>query len=151
MTNIVSVIEEFLSAAGASYVSVEEHTIAGQTIYNIKTENHALIGTYGDTIHALDTLVKKIVEKMSGTVEDEERVQFLVDVNGHRAKHIDDLKAKAIIMAERARSFQYDVELTPMNAYERLIVHTVLQDAPNVKTESRGEGRGRRVVIRYVV
>jgi spoIIIJ-associated protein len=53
------------------------------------------------------------------------------------------------MMAERARSFQYDVELTPMNAYERLIVHTVLSDSPNVKTESSGEGRNRRVVIKY--
>jgi spoIIIJ-associated protein len=52
-------------------------------------------------------------------------------------------------MAERARSFQYDVELSPMSAYERLIVHTTLQNAPNVKTESLGEGRNRRVVIKY--
>ena len=53
------------------------------------------------------------------------------------------------MMAERARSFQYDVELSPMSAYERLIVHTTLQGAPQVKTESQGEGRNRRVVIRY--
>jgi spoIIIJ-associated protein len=53
------------------------------------------------------------------------------------------------MMAERARSLQYDVELSPMSAYERLIVHTTLQDAPNVKTESQGEGRNRRVVIKY--
>ena len=36
-----------------------------------------------------------------------------------------------------------------MSAYERLIIHTTLQDAPNVKTESQGEGRNRRVVIKY--
>ena len=53
------------------------------------------------------------------------------------------------MMAERARAFQYDVELTPMSAYERLIIHMTLADAPNVKTESLGEGRNRRVVIKY--
>ena len=53
------------------------------------------------------------------------------------------------MMAERARSFQYDVELSPMSSYERLIIHTTLSDAPNVKTESQGEGRNRRVVIKY--
>ena len=74
---------------------------------------------------------------------------FLIDINEQRTRQIKDIQTKALMMAERARSFQYDVELTPMSAYERLIVHTTLQDAPNVKTESQGEGRGRRVVIKY--
>ena len=78
-----------------------------------------------------------------------DRLMFLVDVNDHRARQIRDLQTKAVMMAERARSFQYDVELTPMSAYERLIIHTTLQNAPNVKTESQGEGRNRRVVIKY--
>ena len=60
-----------------------------------------------------------------------------------------DLQTKAKMMAERARSFQYDVELSPMTAYERLIIHTTLQNEPHVKTESQGEGRNRRVVIKY--
>ncbi|MFZ2886964.1 MAG: R3H domain-containing nucleic acid-binding protein, partial [Minisyncoccia bacterium] len=79
----------------------------------------------------------------------DEEMHFLVDVNDYRTRQIRDLQAKALMMAERARSFQYDVELSPMSAYERLIVHTALQDAPNVKTESQGEGRNRRVVIKY--
>lgn len=74
---------------------------------------------------------------------------FLVDVNDYRAKQIKDLESKALMMAERARSFQYDVELSPMSSYERLIIHTTLQGAANVKTESQGEGRNRRVVIKY--
>ena len=99
--------------------------------------------------------MKKIAEKhlppraqeVSG--EHDHHTMFLIDVNEHRTKQIKDIQTKAIMMAERARSFQYDVELTPMSAYERLIVHTTLQDAPNVKTESQGEGRNRRVVIKY--
>jgi len=74
---------------------------------------------------------------------------FLVDVDEYRIRHIKDLQNKAKMMAERARSFQYDVELSPMTAYERLIVHTALQEEPHVKTESQGEGRNRRVVIKY--
>ena len=117
----------------------------------------ALIGMHGDTVHALDLLVKKIVEKRlpagpsrDAEVEAEsETPHFLIDVNDYRAKQIKDLQNKALMMAERARSFQYDVELSPMSSYERLIIHTTLQDAPNVKTESQGEGRNRRVVIKY--
>jgi spoIIIJ-associated protein len=112
-----------------------------------------IIGPHGDTIYAIDTIVKKMIEhaleKRSATEEAEEPL-FLIDVGGYRTQKIKDIETKALMMADRARSFQYDVELSPMSAYERLIVHTVLAEQPNIKTESQGEGRGRRVVIRYV-
>ena len=53
-------------------------------------------------------------------------------------------------MAERARELKYDVEMEPMSSYERLIIHSVLQGSANIKTESQGDGRSRRVVVRYV-
>lgn len=144
---------------GASHKSITRSTVAGQTIFAIETDDaRTLIGLHGDTVHALDHLVKKIVEQKmpqrpAGAEEEseseKERLQFLIDVNDYRAKQIKDLETKALMMAERARSFQYDVELSPMSAYERLIIHTVLTDAPNIQTESQGEGRSRRVVIKY--
>lgn len=157
---VTTIIEELLDAAGVEYSNVIESELAGQTIYSIVTKEtaHALIGFHGDTIHAIDSLVKKIAEKRlpagsegGGWTDGNNgnRGLFLVDINDHRTKQIKDLQAKALIMAERARSFQYDVELSPMSAYERLIVHTTLAEASHVKTESQGEGRNRRVVIKY--
>ena len=153
-------LKELLDAAGLAYTSITRSDISGQTIFAIEADDaRALIGMHGDTVHALDHLVKKIVETRStprgSSDQSPEQAEggraplFLVDVNDYRAKQIRDLQQKALMMAERARSFQYDVELPPMTAYERLIVHTTLQDEPNVKTESQGEGRNRRVVIRY--
>lgn len=143
------IITDMLEALGADYTGVDELEIAGQAIFSIRTDNgRPLIGGHGDTIHALDYLVKKVLEAKH-PVEGERAPMFLVDVNDYRTKQIKELQTKALMMADRARSFQYDVELTPMSAYERLIVHTTLQDAPNVKTESQGEGRNRRVVIKY--
>ena len=170
--NIVSTtLKGLLNSFGASYSDIQQIEVAGQTVFNIQTDDaRPLIGMHGDTVHAIDYLVKKITEKRlfpaeapGGATEDSERdavseetaragargTQFLVDVNDYRSKQIRDLQTKALMMAERARSFQYDVELTPMSAYERLIIHTSLADAPNVKTESLGEGRNRRVVIKY--
>ncbi len=147
-----TILKELLTALGATYSGIQKSTVAGQDIYNIQAEDgRALIGMHGDTVHAIDTLVKKIYEKRNPAPEgaQEERAMFLIDVNDYRSKQIKDLQTKALMMAERARSFQYDVELSPMSSYERLIVHTTLQDAPNVKTESQGEGRNRRVVIKY--
>jgi spoIIIJ-associated protein len=151
--DIASIIEELLHSMGFK-ATVSSSDIAGQTVYAITglAEPRQLIGIHGDTIHAIDHLVKKIVEKRfveSDREEGKEMPLFLVDIDEYRARQIRDLQTKAKMMAERARSFQYDVELSPMSAYERLIVHTALQDEPNVVTESQGEGRNRRVVIKY--
>lgn len=166
--DVETILKELLAAAGIPHGGIEQSSIAGQEIFSIRTDGdaRALIGTHGDTVYALDFLVKKIYENrlhlnaprsgasgehpaMQDVVTPERTPMFLVDVNDYRGKQIRDLQAKALMMAERARSFQYDVELSPMSSYERLIIHTTLQDAPNVKTESQGEGRNRRVVIKY--
>ena len=169
-TSVEGILKELLTASGLPYRAIVRSEAAGQEIFSIETDDaRSLIGGHGDTVHALDILVKKIYEKRlpaqtgnpvaaSDEMEGAERApaspsqggpMFLIDVNDYRAKQIKDLQAKALMMAERARSFQYDVELSPMSSYERLIVHTTLQNSPNVKTESQGEGRNRRVVIRY--
>ncbi len=155
MDFVEPILKELLGAIGISYSGISRNEIAGQTVFSIQVDDaRTLIGHGGETVHAIDYLVKKIVEqkqskKAAADAPAEEGPHFLVDVNDYRAKQIKDLQTKALMMAERARSFQYDVELTPMSAYERLIIHTTLQDAPNIKTESQGEGRNRRVVIRY--
>jgi len=157
---VETTLKGLLDSAGFQYSGVVHSEVAGQAIFSVSTDDaRSLIGSHGDTVYALDYLVKKIVEKklspaapIEGEVPDEEtkeNLHFLVDVNDYRAKQIKDLQNKALMMAERARSFQYDVELSPMTAYERLIVHTALQDEPHIRTESQGEGRGRRVVIKY--
>lgn len=161
-STIEDVLKGLLDAAGLSYNGIVRNDIAGQLVFSIQADDaRVLIGAHGDTIHAIDHVVKKIIEgKMAAdrraqaegsgaSTEERDEPHFLVDVNDYRSKQIKDLQNKALMMAERARSFQYDVELSPMSAYERLIVHTALQDAPNVKTESQGEGRNRRVVIKY--
>ena len=160
---VENILNELLTAVGVAHTGVVKTVLAGQTIFAIQMQDaRQLIGMHGDTVHALDHLVKKIVEKhllpeahtahaseSSEEAENKSALHFLVDINDYRAKQIKDLQNKTLMMAERARSFQYDVELSPMTAYERLIVHTTLQDQPNVKTESQGEGRNRRVVIKY--
>ena len=154
---VETTLKELLDAAGIAHGGIVQNDAAGQIIFSIQTDERSLIGMHGDTVQALDYLVKKIIEKhmspaILGDVETgagSPAPRFLVDVNDYRTKQIKDLQNKALMMAERARSLQYNVELSPMSSYERLIIHTTLQDAPNVKTVSEGEGRSRRVVIQY--
>lgn len=53
------------------------------------------------------------------------------------------------MLAERARTFKHDVEMSPMSPYDRLIVHASLTGLPDIKTESLGEGQVRHIVIKY--
>lgn len=146
MQQVKEIVEDVLKKGQISFSGLETMETAGQKIISIKAENpRALIGPRGEAIRAFDYIVKKIAEQRG--VED---LHFLIDINDYRLKQIQDLQNKARIMAERARSFQYDVELNPMSAYERLIIHTTLAEIEGVRTESQGDGRGRRVVIRYV-
>jgi len=71
-------------------------------------------------------------------------------VNDYRASIIEKLKMKAGIMANRARDMKSNIELEPMSSYERLIIHGTLSSQPNIKTESTGEGKDRRIIIKYI-
>jgi spoIIIJ-associated protein len=146
MTVALDIFKELLAHAGAAPASVAESVVSGQETVNAELSDDAWVGRDGDVVRAFDHLVKKIAEKKTG----EDRLQVLIDIDGYRAGLIRELVERSQAMAERAVSFKYDVEMHPMSAYERLIVHTALADTPHVKTESTGEGRDRRVVIRYV-
>lgn len=132
-----------LSKADIPFDDITVDEIGGQTVFQIHTpESKKLIGMHGETIRALNHIVKK-----AAATEEEDR--FIVDVNNYRSKKIEELKQTAKLLAERARSLKYNVEMTPMSSYERMIVHSALTDEPNITTESYGEGRDRRVVIKY--
>jgi spoIIIJ-associated protein len=82
-------------------------------------------------------------------VSEDEAGMLMIDINGYNKKRFDSLKNTAHMLAERARYFKNSVELEPMPAYERRIVHMFLENIPDIVTESAGVGPGRRVVIKY--
>lgn len=146
MKDITDIITELLEHAGVPYSGVTQEEIVGQSVYRIDTTaSKQLIGMRGETLRALEYLVRKMAE----TAGHKDK-RFILDIDGYRTAKITDIQQKALMMAERAKSFEYDVELTPMSAYERLIVHAALGDTPGITTESKGDGKERRVVIKYI-
>lgn len=142
--DVPTIIIELLEKIGLPNTGVDEGVVAGQRVYTIQTtETKMLIGVRGETLRALEYVVKKIVEKQGRDAH------FVVDVDNYRIKTIQELQQKAKMMAGRARSFQYDVEMSDLSAYERMIVHATLADEPNITTESQGEGKNRKLVIKY--
>ncbi len=105
----------------------------------------ALIGKDNERFNALSHILKKILTKI---IDVDSRI--VIDINNLRGKNDDALKAKASILAERARAFKKDVELDPMTSYERRVVHSFLEGSPSIRTESIGEGSQRRLIIKYI-
>jgi spoIIIJ-associated protein len=109
-------------------------------------DNNLLVGERGQHLYALQTIVKRIAEHRNNEL----CPPFLVDINDYQRHHIEELKERVHMSAQRVRYFKKEVVMQPMNGYERRIVHVALMEDPDVKTESIGEGESRRVVIKPV-
>lgn len=101
-----------------------------------------LIGRRGETLDAIQQLTGYSVNKGSGS-----RVRVHVDAENYRAKREDSLEALANKMAAKVVKYGRSMTLEPMNAYERHVIHTALQEHPKVTTYSTGTEPNRRVVI----
>ncbi len=148
--DIKTTITDIITLLDVPFDDIECTEVAGQTVYRIKTtESGKLIGTRGETVRALNYLIKKIINDGPHRSAEDEPARFMVDINDYHSRQLEDLQNKARILAGRAKSLKYDVEMTPMSSYERMIIHATLADEEDITTESRGEGRDRKVVIKY--
>jgi spoIIIJ-associated protein len=102
-----------------------------------------VIGKHGQTIDAIQYLINAIVWRGQG----DERKPVVIDAAGYRARREATLDSLAVRSAERAASSGREVELDPMTAVERKIVHVRLKDFPGVTTRSEGTEPNRFVVI----
>ena len=147
---IKKTIEDILSLLDVPYeLTVVNDESTGTICFNIKTgDPQILIGREGAHLTALSHIIKRIADK--GTSNRKKQTSFVVDVNNHQGKKTEELKSKAAMLAERARYFKSDVEMSPMTPYERMIIHSIFSNTKDIKTESMGEGKNRRVVIKYI-
>lgn len=140
-----TVLRELIEKLGVPVERVDKVTSAAHTLYSVRTgEAKRLIGPHGEHLRALNTIARMMVEKHTG-----ERERFMVDVNGYHQDRIRDIEQKARLLADRVRTFRSSAEMTPMNAYERMIIHALFTDDAEITTVSEGEGKTRHVVIKY--
>jgi spoIIIJ-associated protein len=102
-----------------------------------------LIGRRGQTLDALQEITRTAVQRRLRS-----RVRLLVDVEGYRARRRESLAEYARAMAERAKERGTEIELEPMNAYERKIVHDAVADVEGASSFSEGEEPNRKVIVR---
>jgi spoIIIJ-associated protein len=102
-----------------------------------------LIGKHGQTIDAIQYLANAVMFRRHG----EDRKEVVVDAAGYRARRQTSLEALAVRSAERALSHDEAVELEPMTAIERKVVHIRLKEFDGVETTSEGTEPNRFIVI----
>jgi spoIIIJ-associated protein len=105
-------------------------------------ESGLVIGKKGATLDSLQYLVSRIVFR-----NPEDASPIVVDAEGYRGRREDSLADLARRLAEKAVRSGRPVPAEPMSAHDRKVVHKTLAEHPGVRTESEGEGSGRRVVI----
>lgn len=146
--HIIETIKTLLSHMGVPFTGVvveHDERIKSHRFVITTLDSAILIGENGTRLLALNHLVKRMVTDD----QDETPASFMIDVNDYQKKRIDDIRAKAHMLAERARYFKSSVEMEPMSSYERMLVHAEFTDTPDIATESVGYGRDRKVVIKH--
>lgn len=103
-----------------------------------------LIGERGNNLAALEHILRKIINKKNG--HEEER--FALDINDYRIKRLEDLKQDVKDAAREVRIYHRESSLRPMSSFERRIVHLLLEEYPDITTESVGIDPDRKVIIK---
>lgn len=128
--------------------------LGNDTKYEIKKDEYGLevsiegadavvlIGYRGETLYALQTLLSSIAGKGL-----DEKIRVVLDIGNYKEKREKTLENLALKIAKSVEKTGKPVRLEPMQAYERKIIHSALQESKTVKTESIGEEPRRRVVI----
>ena len=103
----------------------------------------AIIGRRGETLDAIQQLTSYSVNRTGS------RVRVQLDAENYRAKREQSLERLANKVAAKVVKYRRSVTLEPMNAYERHVIHTALQDVPGVTTYSPGVDPNRRVIVAF--
>ncbi|MEK7567658.1 MAG: R3H domain-containing nucleic acid-binding protein [Patescibacteria group bacterium] len=139
-------LEIILNNLSIAFSEISVENSLERVILSIESKDSPiLIGNSGETLSALNHILRKIIEKKRGV-----DMGVIVDVNGYRKKAEERVKGVASMLGNRALTFKHSVEMDPMPSFERRIVHSVFQDHPNIVTQSEGFGKFRHVILKYV-
>ena len=138
-------LKDFLSKIDDTYsykIDIEDSNI----LVNIDgMESGVLIGYRGETLNAMQTLLTSIANN-----NNENRVKVYLNIDNYKVKREKALEELAVKISKTVLRNNKSITLEPMNAYERKIIHSKLQDIKNISTHSIGEEPNRRIVIEKV-
>ena len=139
----VEYLQEVIAKMGVENVTFSAVQKGEATIIRLDGEHlGALIGRRGETMESLSYLASLVANRLEG-----DYIKLGLDVAGYRDKRESDLTALAQRIGDKVRKTGRSFAMEPMNPYERRIIHSAISKMEGVRSESKGEGRDRRVVI----
>ena len=139
----VDYLQEVIEKMGVQDVQFSAVQKGEATIIRLDGEKMgALIGRRGETMESLSYLASLVANRLEG-----DYIKLGLDVAGYRDKRESDLTALAQRIGAKVRKTGRSFAMEPMNPYERRIIHSAIGKMEGVRSESKGEGRDRRVVI----
>ena len=139
----VDYLKDVIEKMGVQDVSFSAVQKGEATIIRLNGEKMgALIGRRGETMESLSYLASLVANRLEG-----DYIKLGLDVAGYRDKRESDLTALAQRIGAKVRKTGRSFAMEPMNPYERRIIHSAIGKMEGVRSESKGEGRDRRVVI----
>ena len=139
----VDYLQEVIEKMGVQDVQFSAVQKGEATIIRLDGEKMgALIGRRGETMESLSYLASLVANRLEG-----DYIKLGLDVAGYRDKRESDLTALAQRIGTKVRRTGRSFAMEPMNPYERRIIHSAIGKMEGVRSESKGEGRDRRVVI----
>ena len=139
----VEYLQEVIALMGVENVAFSAVQKGEATIIRLDGEHlGALIGRRGETMESLSYLASLVANRLEG-----DYIKLGLDVAGYRDKRESDLTALAQRIGNKVRKTGRSFAMEPMNPYERRIIHSAISKMEGVRSESKGEGRDRRVVI----
>ena len=139
----VEYLQEVIAKMGVENVTCSAVQKGEATIIRLDGEHlGALIGRRGETMESMSYLASLVANRLEG-----DYIKLGLDVAGYRDKRESDLTALAQRIGAKVRKTGRSFAMEPMNPYERRIIHSAISKMEGVRSESKGEGRDRRVVI----
>ena len=139
----VEYLQEVIAKMGVENVTFSAVQKGEATIIRLDGEKlGALIGRRGETMESLSYLASLVANRLEG-----DYIKLGLDVAGYRDKRENDLTVLAQRIGNKVRKTGRSFAMEPMNPYERRIIHSAIGKMEGVRSESKGEGRDRRVVI----
>lgn len=140
--------EYFKKLSDLINITIENEILYNNESFNITlvtSNNSLLIGKDGKNLNAIQNLLRQNLKIITGAP-----IKINIDISNYKVKKLQNLEKEIKKIAKEIESSKIDVSLDPMNSYERRYVHTIISEYDDLTTESKGEGKERHIIIKYV-
>lgn len=145
---IIEYISEYIqNLSRCMKINIESEILESEDIFKVtlvSDQNAILIGKEGRTLNSIQLLLKQSIKNKMGL-----SLKINVDVANYKVKKLKNIEYQVKKIIKEVQSTKITAALDPMNSYERRFVHNLVSEYKNLTTESIGEGRDRRVTIKY--